>query len=96
MRLMKMDFVKSKTMTVQELIENLEYFKEEYGAGTEVMFSYTASDYWRTELAQNISDVDLKAVAFSSYHRTDKIVDLEDYDEDDQEPSSDKKVIVIS
>jgi hypothetical protein len=46
-------------MTVQELIENLEYLKEEYGADTE-------------------------------------IVDLEDYDEDDQEPSSDKKVIVIS
>ena len=83
-------------MTVQELIENLEYLKEEYGEDTEVMFSYTASDYWRTELAQDISDVDLKAVAFSSYHRTNKIVDLEDYDEDDQEPSSDKKVIVIS
>jgi Fe-S-cluster formation regulator IscX/YfhJ len=82
-------------MTVQELIENLKYLKEEYGADTEVMFSYTASDYWRTGIAQSITDVDLGAVAFSSYHKANKIVDLDDYDEDDREPNSDKKVIII-
>jgi len=39
----------------------------------EVMFSYTASDYWRTELAQSISSVDVGGVSWSEYHRTSKI-----------------------
>lgn len=90
-----MDSLNNKTMTVQELIENLQYLKEEYGADTEVMFSYTYPDYWRSQVADTISEVDMQAVTYSDYHRTNKIVDLEDYDEDDQDPSFDKKVIVI-
>ena len=76
-------------MTVQELIENLQYLKEEYGADTEVMFSYTASDYWRSQVADTISEVDMKAVTYSDYHQKHKLLneDLEEYGE---------RVIVIS
>lgn len=60
-------------MTIQELIQNLQYLQEEHGPDMEVMFSYTASDYWRTELAQSISSVDVGGVSWSDYHRTNKL-----------------------
>ena len=84
-----MDSVKNRTMTVQELIENLQYLKEEYGEDTEVMFSYTYPDYWRSQVADTISEVDMKAVTYSDYHRKHKLLneDLENYGE---------QVIVIS
>lgn len=76
-------------MTVQELIENLEYLKEEYGADTEVMFSYTYPDYWKSQVADTIREVDVKAVTYSDYHRKHKLLneDLENYGE---------QVIIIS
>ena len=76
-------------MTVQELIENLEYLKEEYGEDTEVMFSNTYPDYWKSQVADTIREVDVKAVTYSDYHRKHKLLneDLENYGE---------QVIVIS
>jgi len=60
-------------MTIRELIQNLQYLQEEHGPDMEVMFSYTASDYWRTELAQSISSVEAGGVSWSDYHRTNKL-----------------------
>jgi hypothetical protein len=39
----------------------------------EVMFSYTASDYWHSQLAQSISSVEVGGVSWSDYHRTNKL-----------------------
>jgi hypothetical protein len=60
-------------MTIQELIENLQYLQEEHGPDMEVMFSYTASDYWHSQLAQSISSVEVGGVSWSDYHRTNKL-----------------------
>jgi hypothetical protein len=64
-------------MTVQELIEELQDFDPQM----EVKFSYNFGDYWRTQVASNISRVNEEQVQYSSYHRMDKITD-EDEDED--------------
>jgi hypothetical protein len=63
-------------MTVNELKEYLEQFDGEM----EVKFSYTSSDYWRTQVAQDISDVEEGYVTYSDYHRMNKV--SEDQDDD--------------
>jgi hypothetical protein len=63
-------------MTVNELKEYLEQFDGEM----EVKFSYTSSDYWRTQVAADISDVEEGYVTYSEYHRMNKV--SEDQDDD--------------
>lgn len=71
-------------MTVNELKEILEQFDGEM----EVKFSYTASDYWRTQLAANINDAEEGYVKYSDYHRMSKV----DEDEDDDS----ERVVLLS
>ena len=67
-------------MLVKELIESLKYMDQD----AEVHFSYCYGDHWRTEVAPKASRVNEGIVAYSEYHRMDKMVqDEEDcYDED--------------
>ena len=67
-------------MLVKELIDSLKYMDQD----AEVHFSYCYGDHWRTEVAPKASRVNEGIVAYSEYHRMDKLVqDEEDcYDED--------------
>ena len=74
-------------MTVKELIESLEGFDP----NMEVKFAYNYGDYWKTEVASNVRDVDEGMVKYSDYHRMDKVVD----DEGDEEEFYTKTVVII-
>ena len=63
-------------MTVQELKEIL----GEMDPNMEVKLSYNYGDYWRTQVASNISDVDCGYVVHSEYHRMDKVSEDEEQD----------------
>jgi hypothetical protein len=81
-------------MTVQELINTLQYMNPE----TEVHFSYGYGDHWRTEVAPRVSEVSEGVVEYSDYHQMDKLVTDEDevYDEDTGDFKADvRKVVVI-
>ena len=71
-------------MTVQELIKSL----EDFDPNMEVKFAYNFGDYWRTQVANNLSDVDEGMVKYSSYHRMDKVVD-------DEEENDTKTVVIL-
>ena len=58
-------------MTVAELIEYL----QEQDQTLEVKFSYPSGDYWRTQVAKDIEEVETGLVEYSDYHRMDKVVD---------------------
>ena len=69
-------------MLVRDLIELL----QEMDADMEVHFAYNYGDHWRTEVAPKIGDVREGVVAYSEYHRMDKMVTIEeDYDELDED-----------
>ncbi len=81
-------------MLVKELIESLKYMDQD----AEVHFSYCYGDHWRTEVAPKASRVNEGIVAYSEYHRMDKLVqDEEDcYDEDTGDYKAGiRKVVVI-
>jgi hypothetical protein len=67
-------------MLVKELIESLKYMDQD----AEVHFSYNYGDHWRTEVAPKASRVNEGIVAYSDYHRMDKLVEDEEdcYDEE--------------
>ena len=71
-------------MTVNELKEYLEQFDGDM----EVKFSYNFGDYWKTQVAEDISDVEEGYVKYSDYHRMDQI------DEDEDEDS--ERVVLLS
>ena len=72
-------------MTVKELIESLEGFDP----NMEVKFAYNYGDYWGTEVASRIGDVDEGQVRYSDYHRMDKVTDYDD------EADNIKTVVII-
>jgi hypothetical protein len=73
-------------MTVKKLIDLLQDFDE----NMEVKFAYNFGDYWRTEVANDITEIDESQVRYSDYHRMDKVVD----DENDEEYYT-KTVVII-
>ena len=73
-------------MTVKKLIDLLQDFDE----NMEVKFAYNFGDYWGTEVASNITEIDESQVRYSDYHRMDKVVD----DENDEEFYA-KTVVII-
>ena len=81
-------------MLVKELIESLKYLDQD----AEVHFSYCYGDHWRTEVAPKASRVNEGIVAYSEYHRMDKLVEDEEdcYDEDTGDYKADiRRVVVI-
>jgi hypothetical protein len=78
-------------MKVSELREMLESFDGDM----EVHFEYNYGDHWRTTVAPKVSAVNEAEVVWSEYHRMPKIVER-DYDEDEQdEPETLQRVVVI-
>ena len=73
-------------MLVRDLIELL----EGYPADMEVHMAYGSGDYWRTVLAPSVTRVSEGAVAYTAYHQTDKLVEL-----DDDEIDSDARTVLI-
>lgn len=73
-------------MLVRDLIELLEGYPEDM----EVHMAYGSGDYWRTVLAPPITQVSEGAVAYTEYHRMDKLVEL-----DDDEIDSDARTVLI-
>lgn len=67
---------KPQALTVGELKEML----SQYNDNDEVLVSYQSGDYWRTEVAKKITDVDEAYVVYSDYHQCDKISEDENDD----------------
>lgn len=76
-------------MTKIELIEALSDFNDDM----EIKFSYNYGDYWNTKVANNINNIDIQRIKYSSYHGMDKIV-IEDENED--EDNDNEEVIILS
>lgn len=68
-------------MTVRELINELNCYPD----NMEVEFAYNSNDYWKTTVCKEIKDVDKGFVEYSDYHRMDKLVDIDDEDEEEHE-----------
>ena len=85
-------------MQVFQLIERL----MDLDPNAEVHFSYNYGDHWRTEVAPTVDRVDEGVVKYSEYHRMDKMVDDEDFDEDNYDEAtgdykeSVRRVVVLS
>lgn len=79
------------TLTVGQLIERLQGIDP----STPVAFSYDAGDYWHTEVAGTIRNVDETAVAFSEYHSMLKIANDDDRDEEEEEGEINREWIVV-
>jgi len=80
-------------MTIKELIEELENFEPDM----EVKFGYDYGDHWHSQVCKKISDVDVRSVEYSEYHRMDKIVDKDDDDDDENKNGGTiRKLVVLS
>jgi hypothetical protein len=77
-------------MQVKDLIEQLQDMDPEL----EVHFEYGYGDYWRTQVAPKVSTVDVGTVAYSEYHRMDKIVEP-DWDDEEDEPKETLRSVVL-
>lgn len=77
-------------MTVRELIEELE--REDGDA--EVCIAQPSHDYWGSVCARDVNNIELADVAWSEYHKTNKVIDddhLEHYEEEEL-----KNVVLLS
>lgn len=75
-------------MTVSELINQL----NRMDGDAEVHFAYNSGDYWNTQVAATVDEVQLARVTHSAYHDMDKVMDLNDCDEDEDEEDGDTRV----
>jgi hypothetical protein len=79
-------------MLVRDLIELL----EGYDADMEVHFAYGYGDHWRTTVAPRVSNVSGGLVQYSDYHRMDKLVEDEEFeDEEPGNPDENVRRVVI-
>ena len=79
-------------MQVKELIEALQGMDGDL----EVHFSYCYGDHWRTEVAPKVSSIDMGIVAYSEYHRMDKVIDVDYGDEESADECTGKPVCVLA
>ena len=77
-------------MKVKDLIEQLGYMNPE----AEVHFEYNYGDHWRTQVAPQVSSVEMGMVKYSEYHRMDKVVEP-DWDEEDADEVDGREVVLI-
>ena len=74
-------------MKVKELIEYLRDFNPEM----EVHTCYGYGDYWHTQVAPKVGYVEEAKVGYSEYHRMDKLIETDAYDDmefEDEEPGN--------
>lgn len=77
-------------MTVRELKAELERFDDEM----EVKFAYNYGDYWNSEVADDVEEVCVEEVKYSSYHQRDKIIES-DREREDNNGEEIREVIVL-
>ncbi len=63
------------------------------GPDLPVHFSYNYGDYWKTEVAPEITEIKDGVVEISTYHDMDKVVPEDDHDQDDEKQ---RQVIILS
>lgn len=73
-----------RSMTVSELIEELQYLERDGKGELEVKFAYNYGDHWHTQVAEGVSEVAEQLVTYSDYHSMDKVIDL-DYETEEEE-----------
>jgi hypothetical protein len=81
---------KERDMTVEELIKLLRHFDDQ----DQVHITYPSGDYWHTQLAPKVTEVDNCHVQYSSYHSMDKVSEL-DEGEVDEDGKTSVRVVVI-
>lgn len=83
----------SKSMTVAELIEELESMDPD----AKVMFAYQSGDHWRTVVCEPVESVDEEEVKWSEYHRKYELVGEDEADdgENEADDEEDRKSIVL-
>ena len=81
-------------MKVSDLIAELQTMDPE----AEVHFSYNYGDHWRTQVAPTVDRVESGTVKYSDYHRMPKVVEYDQYDEDDESSmdQSSGQVVILS
>ena len=79
-------------MQVKELIEALQGMDGDL----EVHFSYCYGDHWRTEVAPKVSSIDMGIVAYSEYHRMDKVIEVDYNDEESADECTGKPVCLLA
>jgi hypothetical protein len=77
-------------MKVKDLIDLL----GDFDAEAEVAFAYNYGDYWRTQVAQPVTEVGDAQVIHSAYHNMDKVL-WRDGDEDEDDSPADARNIVL-
>ena len=77
-------------MKVAELIEQL----QDMDPDADVHFSYNNGDHWRTQVAPTIDRVDEGYVEYSDYHRMDRVIELDIFDDEDTELPN--RVVLLS
>ena len=77
-------------MTVEELINQLQFMDPT----AEVHFTYNYGDHWRTQVAPEVSSVEMGSVVHSEYHRMPKVVEP-DWDEEDADDVEGNTVVLI-
>jgi hypothetical protein len=77
-------------MKVAQLIEQL----QDMDPNADVHFSYNYGDHWRTQVAATIDRVDEGYVEHSDYHNMDKVIDQDDFDDEDTELPN--RVVLLS
>jgi hypothetical protein len=80
------------SMTVQQLRDALNEIIEGGEGDKEVKFTYNYGDYWRTTVAEGISNVTLATVKYSDYHSMDKVVDI---DEDNEAKPEHRDIYIL-
>ena len=85
-------------MKVKDLIEIL----QEYDPEMEVHTCYGYGDYWHTQVTPKAMYVEEAKVTYSEYHRMDKLVETDAYDDmefEDEDPNNPeenvKRVVII-
>lgn len=76
-------------LTLDELIKQLTDLREEHGGDIYPVFAHTCNDYWKTEVAAGIQEIEVGHVVYSDYHQQPKVVD------EDKEDDLDSAQLVI-
>jgi hypothetical protein len=78
-------------MKVSELIDKL----QQQDPNAEVHFAYNSGDYWNTQVAATVDEVQLARVTHSAYHDMDKVMELDDCDEEDGDTVIEAREVVL-
>ena len=81
-----------QTLTVNDLLEMLQFQVEQGNGEVAVHTSYNYGDHWHTVVAPPARDADLLNVERSDYHRMDKLTQ----DDGEEQTDNSKLVFVIS